>query len=806
MVIAASPSLLIDPDLERAADVRRPESLNQTPLNRLTRFGEHYDDQIITTKHPSFCKLWEVNGLSFETAAINSIVKAGEDFSNTLGDISKSGRTVYSWLVHDKASHHHDDAVYKTAFAKNFARSYYTRLNSRKLFTNRWFYGLEDKFELPKGAGFLSGVVDKTYVSSAREVAAQKFLTDGCGMFESHLLRYGCEALSLYGNSQAQLYSEPYELINFFLSGSWSRFAVGLGAANDSIGRGLVKSSGALHEFSRDGKPQFVMMLGIKSYASVGGTFPGILNACLEFPFEFVLGQSFSYVSDEASIKQLRLLRDRTKNIDAEARRLVDQYDEAIDMVMAKQMSFGEHSLVLQVKADTYDELIDYVQIARNAFSVQGFSLEEETLTSMGALLSLCPGNLKYRPRPAMVSTRNFAAMCSPHNIPLGKKSGNSWGRALFAAPTASKTLHYVNLHVNDRGHFNIEGKTGQGKSVLLSLLLVFTEPIDAHWLLVDRDKGLYSVTLALGGEYHVISPDSESLFNPFDRDNSKDSLESLRQIMRFCATAKSPISLSQQETLDAAVERVMLEPIEIRGIESLLNQLNDQYDDNGLYRRISQWVGAGSWGWVFKPNGRGARIGNKRIFSIDPTAIYPNVIAFQALMMEVWCRFKEARSFVKSPLGFLADESWKPLSLPFFEDEVEALERTGRKLDCVVGTAVQDTIDYDASKVTRTIVSQSTTEFYLPHDAYKIEELMRVKHTSVEAAQLIQSLPLDSRTAFLRQGDTGVVLDLNIGGMRELRVLSNNKESIRVLTELLKELPPDDPQFLDVFYKRLEL
>ncbi|MFX6019176.1 VirB4 family type IV secretion/conjugal transfer ATPase, partial [Acinetobacter baumannii] len=55
------------------------------------------------------------------------------------------------------------------------------------------------------------------------------------------------------------------------------------------------------------------------------------------------------------------------------------------------------------------------------------------------------PGNWKWRPRVASITTRNFACMSPMHNFDLGKRDGNPWGEAIAILQTPAKQPFYLN-------------------------------------------------------------------------------------------------------------------------------------------------------------------------------------------------------------------------------------------------------------------------------------------------------------------------------------------------------------------------
>ena len=112
----------------------------------------------------------------------------------------------------------------------------------------------------------------------------------------------------------------------------------------------------------------------------------------------------------------------------------------------------------------------------------RGFLATPVTLALDAAFYAQLPANWAYRPRKAMLTSRNFAGLCSFHNFYGGKRDGNPWGPALSLLSTPSGQPFYFNFHHSGLdedcrgqmmlGNTRIIGQSGSGKTVLLNFLL----------------------------------------------------------------------------------------------------------------------------------------------------------------------------------------------------------------------------------------------------------------------------------------------------------------------------------------------
>ena len=145
-----------------------------TPLSRYTRFVAHVNDTTVATSHPSYFRIWELEGMSHDTSDMPMLQKAGDDLAATVRDLSKPGRTAYSWLIRERDKPQVKQQDFKTQFARELAQQYFAKLNSQALYSNRWFFGLEDRMPLPAGFGWLVKRTDKALIEGSPRFQCNK--------------------------------------------------------------------------------------------------------------------------------------------------------------------------------------------------------------------------------------------------------------------------------------------------------------------------------------------------------------------------------------------------------------------------------------------------------------------------------------------------------------------------------------------------------------------------------------------------------------------------------------------------------
>ena len=97
-------------------------------------------------------------------------------------------------------------------------------------------------------------------------------------------------------------------------------------------------------------RTQYAGIVTIQEYPSI--TCPGILNDLLGMPFEFVLAQSFTFLSKPVAVGRMKRQQARLINAGDVATSQVDDIDDALDDLTSNRFVMGAHSLSLVIKAD----------------------------------------------------------------------------------------------------------------------------------------------------------------------------------------------------------------------------------------------------------------------------------------------------------------------------------------------------------------------------------------------------------------------------------------------------------------------
>ena len=216
--------------------------------------------------------------------------------------------------------------------------------------------------------------------------------------------------------------------------------------------------------------------LDFKDYPSVSE--PGMLDGLMYENYEYILAQSFSFMSKYDAKKFLDHQRKQLENAQDAATSQIDEMYEALDQLISGEFNMGEYHSSMMIFGSDIRELNGNVASARAGLQDQGFLTAKVDLSLEALYWAQLPGNWRYRPRIARLTSRNFAGLNSYHNFASGKRI-TTMGPGCYPPENAEwTTLLFQPFHRTEedwrtkRYAPRIIRQSGSGKTVLLSMLL----------------------------------------------------------------------------------------------------------------------------------------------------------------------------------------------------------------------------------------------------------------------------------------------------------------------------------------------
>nr|WP_269747828.1 TrbG/VirB9 family P-type conjugative transfer protein [Sphingomonas sp. TDK1] len=246
-------------------------------------------------------------------------------------------------------------------------------------------------------------------------------MADKCRDFESLLADTSPTPLSLYEHN-GNLFSQPMEVLHFILTGDRIRVPLLNGRLGQALYTSRVIFGREAAEIRLPDKSHWLGMFGVREYVATTRT--GQFNSLLTLDFPFVLTQSFApLVKSVASERFTKKYKQMVSSDDAGVSQAMELLD-GVDDLMANRFVLGEHHLSIAVMDDDKRRLLDRLSIARSAAADTGMVMAREDVALEAAFWAQLPGNFKMRARPAVINSRNFAALSPFYTFPAGRKSG----------------------------------------------------------------------------------------------------------------------------------------------------------------------------------------------------------------------------------------------------------------------------------------------------------------------------------------------------------------------------------------------
>ncbi|NJM35815.1 MAG: VirB4 family type IV secretion/conjugal transfer ATPase [Rhodomicrobium sp.] len=727
-----------------------------------------------------------LEGFPFETADTEELNYRLAVRETMLRSIATSRIALYHHVIRRRASAALLSS-FKDTLCGHLDRTWQARLSAQNLFVNDLFLTLVQKPSV--GARRRRG-------PDARDARALDAATES---LIASLAPYRPRLLACY-DSPSGVCSEPLEFLSLLLNGDLHPTLLPKG----DIGRHLPykRLSFGLEAFELRGahQPCFGALLSLKEYPA--STTPGMIDNLLRLPFEMVITESFAFADRQHAQERIDLAIRRLRAADDETATLRRGLAEAKDKVVAGQAGFGQHHLSVLVRADEFASLDGAAAQALAAVADVGAIAVREELNLEPCFWAQFPGNLDYVARRAMISTANFAGLCSLHGFPIGAPDGNHWGQAVSVFETTSATPYFFSFHEGDLGNFVVIGPSGSGKTVVLNFLIAQAQKFEPRTVLFDKDRGAEIFIRAIGGAYDIIRQGRPTGFNPLQLADTPSNRAFLRTWIAELVKTGGALSAEEQTVIADAVAASFDQPLEMRRLcffQELLGGFA-RPNANDLAARMARWCACGEHAWLFD-NQQDQVSGDSRIVGFDMTDLLDSPEVRTPTMMYLFHRVEERLD--GSPALIVIDEGWKALDDETFASRLRDWLKTIRKRNGVVGFCTQSARDALESRIASAITEQTAVQIFMPNPRAQGDEHCGGFGLSGHELEIVRSLPEHSRCFLIKKGGESVVARLDLSGSPHIvRILSGREQTVRSLDRLRAELGDAPEKWLPSFLR----
>lgn len=818
----------------------------EKPLSDLLPFSSLLADDVVLCKDGSLIATFAIEGIPFETSSPQALQQAAKHINRFLVSMARNDIAVQ---VH-RIRHRFHDALAPipgTDFAADFSRKYNELIGRRTLMATEIYVTViqsERKEKTSSGAlaellsigfGFGRPSTEEMKRRLAKRLFEFEQLAD---QFGTALAPYRAARLGTIRGAGADGladYSPLLSFYNFLVTGEWQDVCVPSGPLDMALGNAQLFFRRDMLQLQTCSGSRFMQSVEFKDYPET--TSAGMLDSLLyrdgtyARSYEFIEAQTFALLSKTDARYALELQRRQLIASGDKAANQILMLDYAQQGLISGEFALGEYAYALLVFGATEAECRENTHDACEKLKKcgDGFLPYISTLTAPAAYLSALPTMMRYRPRPAKITSANFAALAPLHNFLPGKRDFNPWGQAIALLPQPSDQPYYFNLHHSPRfenaygkpyaGNAVVLGSTGVGKTAFISftavMALKYREP-DRKFSMIffDKDHGAEILVRALRGTYLCVENGRPTGFNPFAAENTEANRQFLNRFIGLMLRQDGrPVSAADEEKISLAVNAVMRMDRPVRRLSTFMQNLTEgvsaEAQANSIPKRLSQWYGSGPYAWVFDNREDVIDFDAAAVCGIDGTDFLDNPVIKTLIAYYLLYRVNQALDGRR--LIFIMDEFWKWLDNDAFRGFARDQLKTIRKKNALILLATQSPSDVLRSDIARAVVEQTSTQIFLPNPRADEEEYRSGFKVTAEEFFIIRELQETSRAMLIKQNTGSALVRLDLSAFPdELSVLSSTAENIDIMHEIIRiaaehlgrEAAEDPAVWLPPFYE----
>ncbi|WP_430246453.1 VirB4 family type IV secretion/conjugal transfer ATPase (plasmid) [Neorhizobium sp. DAR64861/K0K2] len=790
---------------------------NERPMSVHIPYMRHVSDTVIGLENGSLASVIKLDGLFFQTEDQAELNMRSVVQNTMIRALGSSRFSLWSTVIRREVETE-IGGTFDQSFCDILNTRYMGQLRKKLMFTNEIYLTIVRSGM--RGALGVGDSLKRIFTQSNKDAKTQATreevtdLEELIGNIVRELSKYGARTLGITyrkksddiakiegqeEETKGEPYSEPCEFFDSVLTGSVSRkmrlprmgIRNFIGTSRLHFAKRAFHAQAAVDEDSRYGA-----LLSIKEYPPFTG--PGMLDGLLQVNHEFILTQSFTLADKPIAQERITRLQRQIRASDEAGTSVESDINFALDSMLNQEAVFGFHHFSLLCISRDLEGLSRCVSELGACLTDMNINWLREDLNLEAAFWAQLPGNHSYIARKAMLSSSNFSGLSSMHNFASGQAERTHWGLPITILETTSQTPYWFNFHRRDIGHFTVTGPTGSGKTVGLSFLLAQAMRVSPtpRAVFFDKDRGAEIFVRAIGGSYEILSPGTPTGFNPLQLENTGPNREFLQRLLKAMLGGRDRRDFTQEDEdiIERAVVRLMEEPAQQRNLTNLGNLLmgRARADANDLYSRLRPWT-EGEKAWLFNAPHDVLSFSGRTVFGFDMTSILGNEELRTPALMYLYHRLDELLD--GNPVMFFMDEGWQLLLDETFSAFIVDKMKTIRKLNGIVGFGTQSAADIAKSKVSHTLIEQSSTNIHFPNPRADEESYIKRFGLTVKEYNFIKNTPPEKRTFLIKHGNDSVIARLDLSSMPDLvKVLSGRKETIEECAAL-REQYGDEPE-----------
>ena len=778
-------------------------------------FSSHVSDHVIRTREGDYVRAWKMAGIAFETADPADILVRHEGFNQLVRSLPGGHVGLWSHRLRRRVTDHFATS-YDNRFCQELATRYYASFAGYRMMANELYLSVVYRPNRTKLGRLFGQAARRTHDDIRRaQHEALKVMEQIAAQVESGLRPWDPIALGVYSKQvqytlRPRRFSSALEFLGYLVNAAWEQVPVPSGVIREALPTSRLFFRTEKVEIRTPAATRYAALLDLKDYPEE--TEPGMLNGLLYGDFEYIETQSFTILDRPTAKDALERQRNQLVAGEDVAVSQVAAMDQALNDLINGDFVLGEYHYSLAVLGDRPEEVAKHVAKARTQLADAGFQSALIDLVADAAWFAQLPGNWRYRPREAKLTSRNFCGLASLHNFATGKREGNPWGEAITIVKTPSGQPLYLNFHATPEkkdsadekalANTQIIGSSGTGKTALEMALLAMATKYDITAVVFDKDRGTEIAIRAIGGIYTVFRRGEPTGLNPFQLEPDEIVLDFWERLVRKLVDGGEPLSAKDELDVSRAVREVARMAKPLRRL-SMVRQLLPNVGENSLHARLAKWCAGGRLGWLLDNPSDRLDFTRARLFGFDDTELLDDAEVSTPLTMYLLHLTEsliDGRRFI-----YVMTEFWKRLGDPVFTDFANNKQKTIRKQNGLGIFDTQSPADVLGSDIARSLIEQTATFFFLPNPRADYDDYVRGFKLTEAEFNIVRNLGENSRLFLVKQGHRSAIGRLDLEGLGDvLDVLSGTTDNVELLDTIRAQVGDDPDDWLPVFHEQL--
>lgn len=791
-------------------------SLSEKSVTHYIPFSHHVTPAIIATTSMEYLSVIKIGGRSSDGHSLATQGEWIESLNNTLRGLEMGSMGFWSHIIRRRVNEY-PDSHFDQPFAQTFDQAYRATFDRDNLMINELFLTVivRPNHDAALGA-FAALEKSNTKQRTAWQSEAIGKLEDITRTLVEGLARYDAQVMSIV-ERDGFLFSEPAEFLGYLINGDFHAVPVTRSLLNESIvfARPVFSRWGEMGELRLTSTTRRFGMVEVRDYPDQSR--PGHLDSLLKLPYEFIVSQSWGSFTKAHARSALKKHRRLLIDSGDDSKTQINELLQALDDLATGKWGLGDHHATVLVFGHSPDEV--RAGLARVVKSLADVSIVAKPLDLAleAAFWAQLPCNWAWRPRPLPITSYNFLDYSSFHNQLTGKPTGNPWGPAVTMLKTETQSPFFLNFHATlddvdetgkrRLGNTMIIGKSGTGKTVLLSAALTQAQKFRPTTIVWDKDRGMQVTIMALGGRYFPLKFGRPTGWAPYQMEPTRANLAFMRRFTAFLASRRGEsISTSQHAEIDQAITQMTsLMDRRDRRISTLTHLLPNPLTDDSrssVHARLLPWCQGGEFGWLFDGSEDTLNLEDNQLYGFDMTEFLENDDIRGATNMYLQHRVDalcDGRRFIQ-----ITDECQHPLKDGFYQQRMQDQARTIRKKNGLLIFATQEPNAILENPVGKSLLQQSATVIYLPNPEATREDYVEGFKLTEAEFELVKGLGEFSRKMVVKQGGNTTVAQLDLKQCKDaLLVFSGSEDMAELAEHAVREKGHEPEQWLPLYLQR---